>query len=65
MKRISVPVSDRLYLEYDQKVPHGIKAAVARALIRIALRASSDTMYKLAINEEAPEKFELTVKEVT
>jgi hypothetical protein len=63
MRRISIPVDNVLYKDYDQKIPHGIRASMLRVLVKIVLNSPAETMWSLAANEEKPELFEIKTKE--
>ena len=62
MRRLSAPVDDTLFKEFDKKVPHGIKATLIRGLVRIALSSTPQTMWDIAANENEPELFEIRKK---
>lgn len=62
MKRFSVPADNELYHEFDTMIPHGVKAALIRGLIRIALQTPAEVMWKISTNENKPELFEIKVK---
>jgi hypothetical protein len=62
MRRFSIPVDEKLFKEYDEKVIHGIKATLIRGLIRIALESDEHIRWAIAQNEGKPGKFEIREK---
>jgi hypothetical protein len=63
VKRLSIPVDNQLFHDFDTKVPHGIKAALIRSLVRVALDAPPKIMLTIAANEHKPELFEVKERE--
>lgn len=59
MKRISVPVSSELSREYNAKIPHGLRAALVRSLVRIAMTKPLKDLMAMAAQENSPEKFDI------
>jgi hypothetical protein len=57
MRRLSIPVDNKLYNEFDQKVPDGIKSSFMRNLIRISMTASPEMMWAIATSEKSPERY--------